>query len=304
MAITFAASWDYGLFSLWGYLCSARASSDNEVRNEIIQLHADAKAGLAKVAVYPKTSERGVLKLGWTRRLAALEKNPLEYGEGLAVRDELDAMRDDIDASIVTEASEARERAQAMRKDGKDSKSASKPERREPARDPGDLADDTAFAAGYARTAGINGGPSKVTTRSKTKLTASPPLPTVSPQQRWKQQQRDMEAQCAQVASTVQPGSRGNPGYGAHPVTQDAVLERLPDIDGAQWLQGRPDAAGGEVRVMVAVHRGRVVCTLWTNGLSHDASRRDNTYVVYEQDGAKAKFARFSEAKHPQDPNP
>ncbi len=304
MAITFAPSWNYGLFSLWGYLCSAKASSDNEVRNEIIQLHADAKAGLAKVAVYPKASERGILKLGWARRLAALEKKPLEYGEGLAVRDELDAMLDDIDDTIVTEASEAQERARAMRKDGKDSKSASKPERREPARDPGDLSDDTAFAAGYARTAGINGGPSKVTTRSKTKLTASPPLPTVSPQQRWKHQQRDMEAQCAQVASTVQPGSRGNPGYGAHPVTQAAVLQRLPAIDGAQWLQGRPDAAGGEVRVMVAVFKGKVVCTLWTNGLSHEPSRLANTYVVYEQDGAKAKFDPLSVARHAQDPNP
>lgn len=297
MAITFASSWDYGIFSLWGYLCSTKASSDNEVRNEIRQLHADAKSGLAKVAVYPRTSERGILKRSWNQWLTALEKTPLEYGQGLAVRDGLETMVIEIGETLTTEASEARERALVL---PKESKSVGKPERREPASASDNLDNDMVFATSLARTSGINGGPSKVTTR-KTKVTAPTPLPT--PEQYWKHQQSDMAAHCAQVASTLQPGSRGNPGYGAHPVKQQPVLDRLPEIDGAQWLQGRPDSSGSEVRVMVAVAKGQVVCTLWTNGLSHDASRRANTYVVYEQQGAKSKFDRLSTAKHAQDPN-
>ena len=298
MAITFAASWDYGIFSLWGYLCSTKASSDNEVRNEIRLLHADAMSGLAKVAVYPKTSERGILKRSWYRWLTALEKTPLEYGEGLVVRDDLETMVIEIGETLTTEASEARERALVL---PKESTRIGKQERREPAGDADNLDDDMAFANSSARTSGINGGPSKVTARKK-KVTAPTPLPT--PEQRWKHQQSDMAAQCAQVASTVQPGSRGNPGYGAHPVSQLPVQERLPEIDGAQWLQGRPDSSGAEVRVMVAVVNGKVVCTLWTNGLSHDASRRAGTYVVYEQDGAKSRFDRLSPTKHQLDPNP
>jgi hypothetical protein len=101
------------------------------------------------------------------------------------------------------------------------------------------------------------------------------------------------------------PGTRARPDFGAHGVNQQAVLDELPNIAGARWLQGRPDNSGNEVRVMIAVDaRDKVVCRCWTNGLSHHAHRVAGTFVVYQQNGDRAAFTRLSATRHPKDPGP
>jgi len=275
MPVKFDSSWEPELLApIWNWLCCTKGESKNELRNEINELYEEAKTEFAKLKkTKNKTSQRAITKREWELLIDDLEDKPITYAEGLAKRDSLHYMNNGIFRMIAEETAEA---------------SRAKPSNSQSSTVKDEFEDDEAFAAYYA-------GPSVVTATQPIRLQPRRP-PT--PAEVWANRQRDMETDCAQVQSSLQPASRANAGFGAHPVNQTAVLNALPKIANATWSQGRPNNSGSEVRVFIAVVHGNVVCTVWTHALSHDTSRRANTHTVYERVGENA-FSRLSVAKHP-----
>lgn len=287
MTIRFDSSWDPSTFWLWNWLSASSLASDNELRNRITSLHAKARKKYAKLNAYPPDSQRGIVMAEWKRVLDDLDEMPVTYAQSWGLDDELAAILGEIEDTLQTEAAERAEEAEKTRKAKPAASSAALKSPRMSAEEMDDLA---TLAAHY-----------KPSSTTSTKPILIKPRPARTPQDDWRDAQRTMRNQCDDVTSRLNPGSRAGAGFGAHAVTQGSVLSALPNIPGATWAQGRPDNSGAEVRVMVAVVDGKVVRTVWTNGLSHDASRRANTYTVYEQDGNSARFTLLSTTKHPKD---
>jgi hypothetical protein len=287
VTIRFDSSWDPSTFWLWNWLSASSLASDNELRNRITSLHAKARKKYAKLNAYPPDSQRGIVMAEWKRVLDDLDEMPVTYAQSWGLDDELAAILGEIEDTLQTEAAERAEQAEKARKAKPAASSAALKSPRMSAEEMDDLA---TLAAHY-----------KPSSTTSTKPILIKPRPARTPQDDWRDAQGTMRNQCDDVTSRLNPGSRAGAGFGAHAVTQGAVLSALPNIPGATWAQGRPDNSGAEVRVMVAVVDGKVVRTVWTNGLSHDASRRANTYTVYEQDGNSARFTLLSTTKHPKD---
>jgi hypothetical protein len=301
VTIRFDSSWDPSTFWLWNWLTASSLASDNELRNRITSLHAKARKKYAKLNAYPPDSQRAIVMAEWKRVLDDLDEMPVTYAQAFGLDDELAAILSEIEDTLQTEAAERAEEAEKARKakPAVASSSASSSITAKPASSTApktskmsaEEMDDLATLAAHYK-------PSSTTATKPILIT---PRPARTPQDDWRDAQRTMRNQCDDVASRLNPGSRASAGFGAHAVTQGPVLSALPNIPGATWGQGRPDNSGAEVRVMVAVVDGKVVRTVWTNGLSHDASRRANTYTVYEQDGNSARFTLLSTTKHPKD---
>jgi len=294
VTIRFDSSWDPSTFWLWNWLTASSLASDNELRNRITSLHAKCRAKFAKLNAYPPDSQRGLVKAEWKRVLDDLDEMPVTYAQGFGLDEELAAILAEIEDTLQTEASERAEeadKARSAKPTGSSPIVTAKPARSASPKMSAQEMDELATLAAHYK-------PSSTTAKKPILIT---PRPARTPQDDWRDAQRTMRDQCDDVTSRLNPGSRASAGFGAHAVTQAAVLAGLPHIAGATWGQGRPDNSGTEVRVMVAVVDGRVVRTVWTNGLSHDASRRANSYTVYEQDGNSARFTRLSATKHPKD---
>lgn len=297
-------SWDSTWWSLWGYLYTGR-KADNELQNDIRQLHAEISAGLPKVASWPKNTPEYAIVAGWRRRIEALDDDhPIGYDEADGLYWELRQMLADLRSMAFTKAEADRARSIAQREAERQQQEAErqlaatmKAEAKAKAR--AEAKGEKLDSADYLLTPVAPRHDHHRVAATKPKPT--PPSPAFDPAvEAWKTARRDMANECDEVQTMLNPKSRRAETFGAHAVTQASVLNYLPNIEGAAFYQGRPGPQNSHKRVIVAIVGVDIVAAFWTNGLSHHEERVRGNVVVYERDGGSSRFTHVPPSRtHP-----
>lgn len=295
-------SWDSTWWSLWGFLYPGRAA-DNELQNDIRQLYDAIVAELPRVQSWPKNTPEYAIVKGWKDKVAALDdQHPVGYDEANDLYWDLRQMLSDLRSMVVTKAEIDRARSAAQR----EAQARAEAERAEAERV-------AAAAKGKAEVVSLTSAAylkTDVAPRSDHHQVAcrkpkpAPPSPVFDPAaEAWKAVCRDMANDCDEVQTMLNPRSRRAETFGAHAVTQAAVLSYLPSIDEASFYQGRPGPQNSHKRVIVAIVDQAIVATFWTNGLSHHEERVKGNVVVYERSGGSRRFTHVPPSrKHPKHP--